>query len=190
MQRKYSQRGFTLIELMVTVAVMIVVLAIGIPAYDSMMASNRAVSQSNMFVTAINLAKSEAISRGARVTVCANASATNTTPSSLACATSGTNTWANGWFVFQDADSDGVYDSTGHDDETVLKLWQALEPGSTFSDGGTYALPFSSTGESLAGAVAFELTQNNAKGNQKRCLYVNALGQIRMERVDVAAACP
>ena len=182
MKIQTKQNGFTLVELMVTIAVLVVTLAIGIPAWDSMLANNRAVSQANMFVTAINLAKSEAISQGMPVTVCANASATNVTESSLTCATSGTNTWANGWFVFQDPDNDSVRDSG----ETVLKLWQALEPGSNIDDGGRFNIRYTSTGQNSGTAATFELTQDNTKGNQTRCLYLNTVGQIRVEK----AACP
>ncbi len=181
MNSKYRQiEGFTLIELMVTVAVAIIVLAVGIPAYDSMMANNRAVAQANMFVTAVNLAKSEAISKNRTTIICANASATNVSAASLACSSSGGSDWANGWFVFNDEDGDQAHDSG----ETV-KIWQALERGSNVA-ASVDMVRFSSMGENVGGATNFQLTQDDSTGNQTRCISVNALGQIRVER----AACP
>jgi len=72
-----SHAGLTLIELMVTLAVAIVLLAIGIPAFQGLASSNRASTQANGLVTALNLARSEAISRGIPVAVCARASASS-----------------------------------------------------------------------------------------------------------------
>lgn len=176
---KKVQAGFTLVELMITLAVAIIVLAVGIPMYGSIVANNRAVAQANMFVTALNMAKSEAVAQGIPVAVCANASATNVTASSLTCGGSGD--WANGWFVFQDVDSDATRDSS----ETVLKLWQALEPGSNVTASVGF-VRYSSIGENTGSATDFELTQDETKGNQTRCVFVNAMGQIRTER----NACP
>lgn len=185
MKIKTMQAGFTLIELMVTVAVAIIVLAIGIPMYDSMLANNRAVAQSNMFVTAMNVAKSEAISQNLPVAICANASATNTTESSLACSTSGGSDWSNGWFVFQDIDRDGVRD-TG---ETVLKLWQAMEIGTNIVT-NVDLIRYTSLGEKDGTAtISFRMAQVDeggdltTTGTQARCIYINAIGQIRIEKV-------
>ena len=185
MKKQMSQAGFTLIELMVTVAVAIIVLAIGIPMYDSMLANNRAVSQSNMFVTAMNLAKSEAISQNLPVAVCANASATNTTEATLTCSSSGGTDWANGWFVFQDIDRDGVKDGG----ETVLRLWQAMEVGTNVVT-NVDLIRYTSLGEKDGTAtISFRLAQVDDSGNltttgtQSRCIYINAIGQIRVERV-------
>ena len=179
MKLQKLQDGFTLIELMVTVAVAIIVLAVGIPMYDSILANNRAVAQANMFITAMNLAKSEAVSQNLPMTICANASNTNVTESSLTCGDK--DDWANGWFVFQDADSDAVRDSG----ETVMKLWQALEVGSNVAAGVGF-VRYTSLGENSGSATNFELTQDSSTGNQTRCIYVNAVGQLRVER----AACP
>lgn len=65
--------GFTLIELMITLVVVAILLAVGIPSFQTIFETNRLATQANELVTAVNLARSEAIKRGVNVTVRANA---------------------------------------------------------------------------------------------------------------------
>jgi len=178
---RQRQAGFTLVELLVTVTVAIILLAVGIPAYNGMVANNRTVSQINFLATAFNLARSEAVSLNQSVTACANASATNTAAATLACG--GAGNWANGWFVFEDNNANGVRDDAT---ETVLKLWQALETGSNLAAGVGF-VRYNSQGQYAAGAgTSFELTNTDSASTQERCVTINAMGQIRLER----NACP
>ena len=90
-------RGFTLTELMTTVALMSVLVGLAVPSFRNMMAGNRLVTQSNEFIGAINFARSEAITRNSTVTFCRADSETDTE-----CATADGN-WA-AWIVLN---SDG-----------------------------------------------------------------------------------
>ncbi len=63
-------RGFTLMELMATVAIAALILGFGVPSFRNMMANSRITTQSNEFIGALNFARSEAIARNVRVTVC------------------------------------------------------------------------------------------------------------------------
>jgi type IV fimbrial biogenesis protein FimT len=62
--------GFTIIELMFTITLAGVILAIGIPSFQTIIASNRLTSQTNEMVSAIQFARSEAITRNTAVTFC------------------------------------------------------------------------------------------------------------------------
>jgi type IV fimbrial biogenesis protein FimT len=62
--------GFTIVELMVTVAVASVLMAIAVPSFNQIVVSNRLTTQSNDMVGAISVARSEAITRNARITLC------------------------------------------------------------------------------------------------------------------------
>jgi type IV fimbrial biogenesis protein FimT len=62
-------RGFTLLELMVTLAVLAVLITVGIPAFGDMVRNNRVTAQTNELVSALNIARSEAVKRGRNVQV-------------------------------------------------------------------------------------------------------------------------
>jgi type IV fimbrial biogenesis protein FimT len=62
-------RGFTLLELMVTVAVLSILLTLGVPAFGDLVRNNRIATQANQLVAAINIARSEAVKRGRNVQV-------------------------------------------------------------------------------------------------------------------------
>jgi type IV fimbrial biogenesis protein FimT len=63
------QQGLTLIELMVTLAVAIVILAIGIPAFNAMSGRDMSAATVNAIVAALQQARVEALSRGGGVSV-------------------------------------------------------------------------------------------------------------------------
>lgn len=93
-----SQRGFTLIELMVALAVMAIVIGMAVPGFQSTINGNRLAGAANELVAGLQTARMEAIRRGARVAACASANAN--AGAGAACATSG----VHGWIVFVDAD--------------------------------------------------------------------------------------
>lgn len=77
--------GFTLIELMVTVAIVAILVTVGIPSFIDMVKNNRISGQASDFTTALMLARSEAVRRGSIVCVKSKGSAGN---------------WNAGWDVF------------------------------------------------------------------------------------------
>ncbi len=84
-----ASQGFTLVELMITVAVMVVLAAIAAPSMSAMIDNSRTAGQTEELVSTLQMARAEAIRRNARVTVCGGTGG--------AC--SGTTTWAN-WTIF------------------------------------------------------------------------------------------
>lgn len=174
-----NQNGLTLIEMMVTLAVAIILVAVGIPAFRSITANNRAVAQSNALVTALNLSRGEAVKRGAPVTICRAANG--------ACDDE-SNDWASGWLVFEDSDSSGDI----NDGEELIRLWDAPSGNPTIvalddSDNEVHFVRFDSLGaQATAGIPTFEIKNPDCRGDQVRLVSVSATGQISTTR----DACP
>ena len=103
---KMNRRGFTLVELLVVLAVGLILLAIAIPGYGYLLNAGRLTTVTNDLVAALHLARSEAIKRAMRVTLCKTSSAAAATPS---CDTAAS--WQQGWLVFVDGGTRGVIDS-------------------------------------------------------------------------------
>lgn len=89
------QGGFTVLELVVTIAMIAVLVAIGIPTFDRMLTNSRLTASSNALVSSLQYARAEAVKYGDGVTICATADG-------IICAN--TNDWSIGWMVFTDAD--------------------------------------------------------------------------------------
>ena len=124
-----TQQGLTLVELMVTLAVAIILVAVGMPLFSGVAANNRATTQANTFLTAFKLARSEAIRRGTGVSVCAIA---DPTANPIVC---GSNSdWDNGLLVFTDGGTAGTVD--GGDER--LKVFALTIDGATAATTGAF----------------------------------------------------
>jgi type IV fimbrial biogenesis protein FimT len=109
-----KNRGFTLVELMVTLAVAAVVLGIAVPSFTQSMRNNNSIAAGSELSVAINYARSEAVKRAKRVSLCASSDG-------LACLAA--DNWKEGWMVFvDDAATDGAAVTVG----TVLRYWDEL----------------------------------------------------------------
>lgn len=95
--------GFTAIELLVTLAVVVVVATIAAPNLASFLASSRLSSQANDLLGDIRLARSTAGTRGVRVTLCP-------TTDSVNCSVSASD-WARGRLIFADVNGNGAPDA-------------------------------------------------------------------------------
>jgi type IV fimbrial biogenesis protein FimT len=164
------QRGFTMIELLVTLSIAAIMLTIAVPSFRDFVQNSRMTSQTNDFVLALASARSEAVKRGLFVTVCSRA--TNTT-----CA--GSTTWDDGWLVFVDNNGDGAV-TVGTD--VVLQVREKLEGNNTFSAAARANVMFRSTGYPTATDT---FTLNDSSGNT-RTIRVCPMGLV----VTGGAACP
>ena len=119
-----STRGFTIIELMTTIAVFGVMLAIGTPAMKQTILNNRLVSQLNALGSSLALARSEAVKQNQLAVVCVSTDG-------AACAAG--EDWNKGWMIFVDKNGDLSPDfgggdgcADGSDDDCLIASEAAL----------------------------------------------------------------
>jgi len=101
-----SQIGFSLIELMILLSLLMVILSFGIPSLASYIKNSRVSSYTNALLNDINFARSEAVTRGHTVILCRSANAESEHPSCGGTAHS----WTSGWIVFVDLNSNATFD--------------------------------------------------------------------------------
>lgn len=89
-----ANRGFTIIELMVTMFLAAILFGLAIPSFRSVIAGNRLVTQTNDMIGAMTLARSEAITRNGSMTFCRTDAVSDTTCGGGTVAT----TWGS-WIV-------------------------------------------------------------------------------------------
>jgi len=96
MLHRSDQAGFSLIELMVTLSIAAILLAIGVPNMTDLIRDARLSSQSELLVTSLNLARTEAVTQRSNFKVCP--SATPNTDTSVLC-DAGVSAWSKGWMT-------------------------------------------------------------------------------------------
>ena len=158
-----KQRGFTLIELMVTVAIAAIVLTLGVPSFRDLIQNNRVASTVNGLVTALQLARSEAIKRGGNITLCSSTNGTT-------CANS--NTWTSGWIVTTD----------GADSTKVMRAWPNPGSGQTLTANAPEVV-YRSTGSLVTAATTFTLGFDGCTGTRAREIDVATTGRPKTSSV-------
>lgn len=104
-----NERGFTLIELIVTLAVLAIVAGLAMPGFNNLIQSNRAAALGEDLLTAVNYTRSEAVRRGQRVSLCASNNGTDCQGG-----------WTDGWIVVVDTASG----TSGPTVDEVLRHWE------------------------------------------------------------------
>jgi len=118
--KKYSQTGFTLVEMVVALGITAVLLGIGVPSFMSAVKNSRLNSHYGSIVGTLYLARSEAVKQNSNVSVCARETDTK-------CGSE----WKNGWITF--IDNPGVGTTPGKIDsvDTILQIQSKLGGDST-----------------------------------------------------------
>lgn len=164
--------GFTLVELMLTLTVVAILLAVAVPSYRSFVQSNRAASQANAVLRALTYTRSEAVKRAAVVTICQSGDQSS-------CG--GGTSWEGGWIVFSDVDQDGALDA-GTD--TLLRVGNGLSGGSTLTAGAGF-VGYAASGAAM-NTTQFTLTPADCQGDMRRLIAVTPSGQVTIQN----ASCP
>lgn len=159
-------KGFTLVELLITLSVGSILLAVAVPNYQTFVQNNRMTTQNNRFASALMLAKSEAVKRSSWVTICPSTSGTGCT---------GGTTWSNGWLIFADPNNDKAVNAG----EEIIKVDAAITGGNTLTSGNS-AITFAGSGFSQGSIATFTLCDHRGSSHSK-VLELNKLGRLRAE---------
>jgi type IV fimbrial biogenesis protein FimT len=174
LSRAGRQRGFTLVELMITIALMAILATIAVPAFNELTLGSKLRSHANDLVAGAMLARSEAIKRNSVVRMCVSADGAS-------CVAGG---WEQGWVVFHDVNDDGALDAG----ETVLLQHQAAATGYKIT-GTVDSVRFQATG---LGATQASLTVCRATpsvGTQERVVSISLTGRASVATPDEPSDC-
>lgn len=158
-----SQKGFTLIELMVTIAVLAIIVGWAIPSMYSLINQNRLTATSNQMLGVINQARSEALRRADRVWVSPLDSAS----------------WSSGIAIWRDADGDG-----NRSDSEIIRMVEGssgpISVTGSASSLSTAPFGFSGTGFAIE-EQAYRVTLCIDGKTNGQEIEINGGGQIRAQ---------
>jgi type IV fimbrial biogenesis protein FimT len=170
MKRQNSQRGFTLTEMMVVIAIVAILMTIGVPSYRYISNSYRMAGEVNGLLGDAQFARSEAIKEGQQVILCTSTNGTT-------CA--GVTTWQVGWIVCVDVNSNNTCENT----DPVLRAQATFVNTDTFVSDATSAattIIFNREGFAVGFPALAILTLHDKTANSAwtRCLEIQTVGMM------------
>ena len=164
--RPLQGKGFSLVELMIVLAVSAMLLAAAVPSFSASIQNNRLTTQVNEIHAGLSLARSEAVKRNQDVAMCNSSNGTSCNGS-----------WHDGWLVFVDDNSSGRRD----EGEEILRTGGPVQ--------GDVSIVFSQTRVRYASSG---LAKHGSKGTFTFCdkrgvstvkgLYINGSGRPTLSR--------
>ena len=203
-QNRLPIRGFTLVELVVALAVAAILITMAYPSFRDSVKNNRQVSVNNASVGALHYARSEAVKRGHWVTLCIPCGDGAGNPTQCAdpvpadalpgCVTAaacgGSCPWERGWMVFSDIDGDTLPDVvTGAcvaGEDCILRVVEPAGGEVTFRNAAN-AIRFDASGFAAGSAGTWSLCDDRGVGGA-RGVEIMTTGRART--TDTGLACP
>ena len=195
--------GFTLIELLIVMSIVAIIAAYSSSSFQRFVAAARITDGSSTFRSALELARSEAATRGVRVGVCRSTSANDNVPACSQAASGNVagNDWSAGWIVYAKRPPNTA--DTFENGDIVIRRQAALASAENASrlmiwapgggaivynwngmrvagQFGTFALVFGQPVSALPGSLT---------AHQAHCLVVNIAGRIDVSE-PVSGSCP
>ncbi len=165
-------KGFTLVELMVALAILAILVMAAAPTFNATLKRNRIESQLKDLSSHVKLARSEAISRSRTVTMCRSSDQTT-------CSTAApVGNWSIGWITFLDINGNATIDA----DDIVLRVHEGLGRNIlTVSDanpipGNVGDIQFTRNGVNTR--VTFQMCEDGGDNTMARALIMELTGRL------------
>jgi type IV fimbrial biogenesis protein FimT len=175
------QRGVSLVEILITCAILAGIAGMALPAIQWVTGSMRLTATANELLAHLHLARSESIKRNGRVALCKSINGE-------ACASGGG--WQQGWIVFHDRNGNGVRDVG----EVLVQKAAGAQDSLRVSGNATLAryVSFVPSGETQTPGGGFQagtitLCHASAGRTEARQIIVSAVGRPRVHKTTVAA---
>jgi type IV fimbrial biogenesis protein FimT len=190
-------RGFTLVELMVVLAIAAGLLALTAPL-GHFVRSNASTTKTHEFATALNLARSTAVTAGANVVIC-RLTIVDEDTGEQDCLRNDVGAeddvpWQNGWAIFidsnddssitngttgvEDTDEDGLPDSAT-DDDPIIRIYEALSPGYTLRSADKEIITFDHLGMANGSNDTWILCDPSKEQGLARAVILSRTGRVR-----------
>lgn len=169
MDKKQTQEGFNLIELMIAVSIISILLSIGVPSYIESQKRNNADSNILKMKSAMNMAKQQAIYQAREIIICPPNNAVN------GC---GTN-WSQGAIIFAAADAtiSGTTISGISDSEIISRIYGVKNTvGSFTSNKGVYKF-----GQNGFSTTPGAITYCDASNSYGKTLSISSAGKVTLQ---------
>ncbi len=166
-------RGFTLIELMLTIALLAVITSLAVPAMGRFLQNQRVLSQTTALQSALQYARSEATNKNRRIRVVP--------------VNNSTNGWTQGWCV--------VLGELSNCNGDVIRRYAAASAGVQID--GDYlqsgnVLTFRRNGTrdpAVTGGIKVSSSNLDATGNRARCITLDAIGRVSVQPINPEDDC-
>lgn len=166
-QRRAWQTGLTLTETLVTMAVAAILISTAIPSVEATMAAWQRDAATRDFLSALRLARTEALKTRHRVVVCNSRNGTD-------CSEATHKEWRDGWIVFADVNSNNQRETT----ESIFAVNSGQSaPVGMMANNRIKRFAFNATGLMVAGMCTFEISHGNAP---VRKITINRTGRPRL----------
>ncbi|WP_271410711.1 GspH/FimT family pseudopilin [Pseudomonas sp. Q1-7] len=161
-------RGFTLIELMIAIALLAIIASLAAPAMSSFLLNQRVSGQASALSSALQFARSEATTKNRRIKVVPVANSTNG--------------WTQGWCV--------ILAELSNCNGNILRRYDPAPAGVTIE--GDYlqtgnVLTFRRNGTrapAVSGTIKISSANLSNTGNRARCLTLDAIGRVSVEAIN------
>jgi type IV fimbrial biogenesis protein FimT len=176
LRQAIDKRGFSLLELMVTLAIGSILLGLALPSFQSIMGNSQMSATANTLVFSLQSARSEAIKRSKAAGVCTSS---NSLDANASCDAGG---FAAGWIVYIDDNGDGDRDAA---EELIMQV-EERSSAFSFSTDTWFAsqVYFNNSGYSSNAAgtpLSGQISIDYANGTELRDVIISANGHIRTE---------